>query len=80
MAWARLGSFEPVADLNADGLEDLVEPANNGLTAVSGHDGRVLWDGGPTVPIRKPPGALEPGAGDRGQHEGFWRVCRWRRP
>ncbi|HEU5115969.1 MAG TPA: VCBS repeat-containing protein, partial [Isosphaeraceae bacterium] len=43
VAWARLGLFEPVADLNADGLEDLVEPANNGLTAISGHDGQVLW-------------------------------------
>ncbi len=43
VSWARLGLFEPAPDLNADGLEDLVEAGNDRMSAISGRDGHLLW-------------------------------------
>ena len=41
--WSRLGHFDPVPDLNRDGLDDLIEPGSRDLTAISGRTGQILW-------------------------------------
>ena len=55
--WRRLGVWSPVQDLDGDGIADLIRPENRSgpreddqdnpeqVTAVSGRDGRILWQG-----------------------------------
>jgi outer membrane protein assembly factor BamB len=53
-AWRRLGGWSTVQDLDGDGISDLIRPENTDspddrqdnperVTAVSGRDGRILW-------------------------------------
>ena len=42
--WGRLGLFDTVPDLDGDGLDDLLDPREDGMTAYSGRDGRIVWD------------------------------------
>jgi outer membrane protein assembly factor BamB/tRNA A-37 threonylcarbamoyl transferase component Bud32 len=41
--WRRLGNLTPAGDLDGDGVSDLIEQRHNRLAALSGRDGRVLW-------------------------------------
>ncbi|HEX8201446.1 MAG TPA: tetratricopeptide repeat protein, partial [Isosphaeraceae bacterium] len=47
--WRRLGAWEPARDYDGDGVADLIRQAGGQhqlpvpLTAVSGRDGRILW-------------------------------------
>jgi tRNA A-37 threonylcarbamoyl transferase component Bud32 len=42
-AWRRLGSWNPQADFDGDGVADLVGTSGKQTLAISGKDGRVLW-------------------------------------
>jgi outer membrane protein assembly factor BamB/predicted Ser/Thr protein kinase len=42
-AWRRLGIWEAAQDFDGDGITDLVNFHNGRITAVSGRDGRKLW-------------------------------------
>jgi hypothetical protein len=51
--WRRLEMWLPTADLDGDGVRDLVSPVaetTHGMTAVSGSDGRILWHANTPTP------------------------------
>jgi len=65
-AWRRLGDWQPAEDLDADGIADLVNGNIGGSfhkprrrTAVSGRDGRLLWQS--TTQFRVISGRVGPG-------------------
>jgi outer membrane protein assembly factor BamB len=53
VAWRHLGRLLPAADLDGDGVGDLLSTEAGQLTAVSGRDGRLLWQS-PHVPRNEP--------------------------
>jgi outer membrane protein assembly factor BamB len=65
-AWRRLGHWLPVGELDGDGIADVVNaPATaSGTVAVSGRDGRILWQssaasGQAVLPLPLPYGDLD---------------------
>jgi tRNA A-37 threonylcarbamoyl transferase component Bud32 len=65
--WARFGDWAPTFDLDGDGQGDLLctrisSLAVGPVAAISGSDGRLLWDSGRLAP--GPPSVLLPPLGD----------------
>src|SRR5262249_49445707 len=43
VAWQRFGKWQPAADFDGDGTTDLLSIGAQQMAAISGRDGRLLW-------------------------------------
>ena len=85
-AWQRLGSWVPQADFDGDGIADLVGTSGKQTLAISGKDGRVLWQlpevlGKVAVPQPYPNlvGGVPDLVGEVGEHSERFDPSPWKR-